>query len=117
MEGSLLYQGEGPFDTYKIADCQTNKLHKPLVNARHLKRYYDPLNYKTEPTSTGDETDSDAETMIYDPSELVPRQEPPDASSDTTETNKGYTNSEQSRHSRNKNANDIWFSANKIIRQ
>ena len=116
-KGPYYIREKGPFDTYKIADCQTNKLHKPLVNARHLKRYYDPLNYRIEPTDTGDETDSDAETVIYDPSELVPRQEPPDASNDTTETNNGNRNSEQSRHNRNKNVNDLWFSANKIIRQ
>ena len=54
--------------------------------------------------------------VMQNPSELVPRQEPPDASSDKTVTNSGNTNSEQSRHIRNKDANDFLFSVNKITR-
>ena len=30
------------FDTYKIADCQTNKPVKNFINAQDLRRYYDP---------------------------------------------------------------------------
>ncbi|XP_060572531.1 uncharacterized protein LOC132730588 [Ruditapes philippinarum] len=39
---------KGPHDTYKIADCQTDKNHIPLVNAKNLKMYNDPKNYRVE---------------------------------------------------------------------
>ena len=37
------------FHTYKIADCETNKLLRHFINAKDLKRYNDPLKYRIEP--------------------------------------------------------------------
>ena len=37
--GPLYVREKGPCDTYKIADCKTDKIQKPNINARHLRKY------------------------------------------------------------------------------
>ena len=68
FRGPYYIREKGPFDTYKIADCETNKLVRNFINAKDLKRYYDPLNYRIEPQENEDiGTESDDDTIIYDP--------------------------------------------------
>lgn len=48
LRGPYYIRGKSPLDTYKIADFETNKLVRDFNNAKDLKSYYDPLNYRTE---------------------------------------------------------------------
>ena len=61
---------KGPFDTYKIADFQTNKPVQNFINAQDLRRYYDPQNYWYEPPDDDlFEAESDDDTIIYNQNE------------------------------------------------
>lgn len=127
-KGPYYIRQKGPYDTYKIADYQTNKLHKPLVNAKHLKRYNDPLNYRFEYV-TADETESDDDTenvtdkLAEQASEQAPEPlEVPDTQ-DNDARNTANTQNNQSKLQDNqsqiqsKPPTDIWYSANKIMKQ
>ena len=39
--GRFYIKERGPFDTYKIADCRTNKPVKTFIIAQDLRRYYE----------------------------------------------------------------------------
>ena len=67
--GPMYVREKGPCDTYKIADCQTDKIHKPNINARHLRKYYDPRDYRAPETDTDNEDDSDNENENHIPQE------------------------------------------------
>ena len=71
--GPFYIREKGPFDTYKIADCKTDKVIKNFINAQDLKRFYDPQNYRFEPPNEdlfeAEGDDSDADTIIYNPDE------------------------------------------------
>ena len=70
FRGPFYITEKDPLDTYKIADCETNKLLRNFINAKDLKRYYDPLKYRIEPQENEDtDTESDDVTLIYDPKE------------------------------------------------
>lgn len=117
--GPFYIRDKGPYDTYKIADCRNDKCVKNYINAQDLKRYYDPLNYRHEPPE-GDifETDSDADTIIYDPNEIDDNELEIDRVSNEKETAKKEHNVEHAENKKNQTVKrEKWYSVNKILRQ
>ena len=58
-QGPFYILGEGPNHTYRLADCETDKPLKTLVNAARLKLYKDPRNRpQYEDSSDEDEDDT-----------------------------------------------------------
>ena len=115
--GPFYIREKGPYDTYKIADCENHKLIKNFINAQDLKRYYDPQNYRYEPPEDIlFEDESDADTIIYDPNENETNE---------PEANREPVVNEETEHNENTNQNENgktgakrkWYSANKVLKQ
>ena len=100
--GPLYVREKGPCDTYKIADCKTDKIQKPNINARHLRKYYDPMDYRAPETNIDQEQSSDDETEEHDPLDQVAEQ----AQADRRQN-------EQTRNAQTKNAQETQNMANK----
>ena len=129
--GPYYIREKGPFDTYKIADCETNKLVKNFVNAKDLKRYYDPQNYRIEtPQQEDTDTESDDDTIIYDPNDND--SETNNKDNENRVQNSGpiindqqqtiIENTEQQVNHQKRNLTqqqnkEVWYSANKILKQ
>ena len=114
--GPFYIREKGSYDIYKIADCRNNKLIKNFINAQDLKRYYNPQNYRYEPPDDDlFETESDADTIIYDPNEdEIKEPKGPNANNDlenAQNANETKVINEQ------KTKNDVWHSVNKILKQ
>ena len=131
FRGPFYIREKGPFDTYKIVDCQTNKVIKNFINAKDLKRYYDPLNYRVEPplnkpsdeeAEYSNEADSDDETIKYEPHiDIEPVQKAKKLGKNTNRpiNNKSNkTNIEKKETKRQGQVeNKVWYQADKILRQ
>ena len=117
--GPFYIREKGPFDTYKIADCQTHKQIKNFINAQDLKRYYDPQNYRYEPPDNDlFETESDADTVIYDPNEIEANEPKVDQESNNDDNvENDQTVEEPQINHEPKRKTDKWYSVNKILKQ
>jgi hypothetical protein len=62
-DGPFYIVAKGPNDTYKLANCKTNKVGKSFDTSRNLKRYYQPdvyrYNLMSEQTDNDPEIDND----------------------------------------------------------
>ena len=131
FRGPFYIREKGPFDTYKIADCQTNKVIKNFINAKDLKWYYDPLNYRVKPpinepsdeeAENSTEADSGDETIIYEPHlDIEPGQKVKNLGKNTNRpinSKPNKTNIEKKETKRQSQVeNEIWYQADKILRQ
>ena len=117
--GRFYIKEKGPFDTYKIADCQTNKPVKNFINAQDLRRYYDPQNYRYEPPDEDlFEAESDDDTIIYDPKDTdvnEPQVDDPTKAGEIVETDENVQEVEG--NNKHKRKPDVWYSVNKILKQ
>ena len=112
--GPFYVRDKGPYDTYKIADCRNDKCVKNFINAQDLKRYYDPQNYRYEPPE--DESESDADTIVYDPNENDDNELEVNRDSTKNETGKNEHHTEQTEGKKNKKVpKGKWYSVNKIL--
>ena len=110
-EGPYYITQKGPHDTYRIADCETHKARKALVNAKNLKKYHDPRNYRQDlPLSQPDDLQTHNDSHINNEHNNTNKNN----GHDTTNSNKANSqvqNKEQdkgnrSRPSSNSNQND-----------
>lgn len=116
FSGPFYIREKGPFDTYKVADCRDNKVVKNFINAQDLKRYYDPQNYRYEPPDDDlFETESNADTVIYDPNENEPNNSQQLNANENTD--KEQKKDERHEINEQKPKTDAWYSVNKIIKQ
>ena len=58
-DGPYYIVAKGPSDTYKLANCKTNKVSKSFDTARNLKRYYNPDVYRHSLVHTEDDSNED----------------------------------------------------------
>lgn len=120
FNGPFYIREKCPFDTYKITDCRDNKVVKNFINAQDLKRYYDPQNYRYEPPDDDlFETESDAETIIYDPNENEINEPNIHQQQFNTNENTNKDKTAETMHETHEQRpkQQVWYSVNKILKQ
>lgn len=134
----LEYKWKGPYyilkkishDTYKLAESGTHKQVRAPVNAKDIKKYFDPDNYRYQP-DLGDsvrnknvnEAPQNSGTSSYaENGQKAPQMVNPDvqkaekvihSNNQTNTSDLDGTQTEQS----NSGKNDVWYTATRILKQ
>ncbi|MEW8546930.1 MAG: hypothetical protein AB2693_25730 [Candidatus Thiodiazotropha sp.] len=75
-KGPYLIREKGPHNTYKLTDMSTHKLVGPMINAKHIKRYYNPDDYRPVQEPQPDPVLPEPDPILAEPDPVLPENDP-----------------------------------------